>query len=46
MMKNHCDYLLIAPTQSMEMLEDLHLIYWHDLVCSLRESLMRDTCLC
>ena len=45
-MKPLCDLSVIAPTNSMEMLEDLHLIYWHDLVCSLRESLTRDTCLC
>ena len=38
-MKPLCDICLIAPTDSMEMLEDLHLVYWHDLVCSLRESL-------
>ncbi|MBQ9430669.1 MAG: SIS domain-containing protein [Kiritimatiellae bacterium] len=38
-MKPLCDICLIAPTDSMEMLEDLHLVYWHDLVCSLREAL-------
>ncbi len=38
-MKQYCDLILIAPTQSMEMLEDLHLIYWHNLVCAMRKVL-------
>jgi len=38
-MKTLCDVVLIAPTDSMEMLEDMHLIYFHDLVCALRPGL-------
>ncbi|MGI5925133.1 MAG: D-sedoheptulose-7-phosphate isomerase [Lentisphaeria bacterium] len=38
-MKQFCDFILIAPTESMEMLEDLHLIYWHNLVCAMRKAL-------
>lgn len=38
-MKAFCDHLLIAPTDSMEMLEDMHLIYFHDLVCAMRPGL-------
>jgi len=40
-MKALCDVILIAPTDSMEMLEDMHLIYFHDLVCALRPGLAR-----
>ncbi len=38
-MKKYCNYCLIAPTQSMQQLEDLHLIYNHALVCHLSERL-------
>ncbi|MDO4424313.1 MAG: SIS domain-containing protein [Planctomycetia bacterium] len=38
-MKNWCDYCLLAPTWSMEQLEDLHVIYFHSLVCTLKEML-------
>ena len=38
-MKALCDIILIAPTYSMEMLEDLHLFYFHNLVCTLRKQL-------
>ena len=38
-MKALCDLILIAPTDSMEMLEDMHLIYFHDLVCAMRPGL-------
>ncbi|MDD4101283.1 MAG: SIS domain-containing protein [Kiritimatiellae bacterium] len=38
-MKALCDHILIAPTDSMEMLEDLHLVYFHDLVCAMRPAL-------
>lgn len=31
-MKEYCDVLLLAPTESMEEIEDMHLIYEHDLV--------------
>lgn len=40
-MKALCDVLLIAPTDSMEMLEDMHLVYFHDLVCALRPGLAK-----
>ena len=40
-MKALCDLLLIAPTDSMEMLEDMHLIYFHDLVCAMRPGLAK-----
>ena len=36
-----CDLVLIAPTDSMEMLEDMHLIYFHDLVCAMRPGLAK-----
>jgi len=38
-MKDLCDICLIAPTQSMEELEDLHLCYCHALVSVIREKL-------
>ncbi len=38
-MKALCDLLLIAPTDSMELLEDLHLVYFHNLVCAMRPAL-------
>ena len=38
-MKALCDHILIAPTDSMEMLEDFHLIYFHNLVCAMRPRL-------
>lgn len=38
-MKPLCDIAVIAPTDSMEMLEDFHLIYFHDLVCAIRPEL-------
>ena len=34
-----CDLCLIAPTYSMEQIEDLHLFYVHSLICTLRERL-------
>jgi len=40
-MKALCDVILIAPTDSMEMLEDMHLVYFHDLVCALRPGLSK-----
>ena len=40
-MKALCDHILIAPTDSMEMLEDMHLVYFHDLVCALRPGLSK-----
>ncbi len=41
LMKALCDLVLIAPTDSMEMLEDMHLVYFHDLVCALRPGLAK-----
>ncbi|HRR34455.1 MAG TPA: SIS domain-containing protein [Kiritimatiellia bacterium] len=38
-MKALCDFMLIAPTDSMELLEDLHLVYFHNLVCAMRPAL-------
>jgi phosphoheptose isomerase/phosphoglycolate phosphatase-like HAD superfamily hydrolase len=38
-MKALCDYFLLAPTDSMEQIEDLHMIYIHSLICGLREKL-------
>lgn len=38
-MKNWCDYCVVAPTWSMEQLEDLHVVYFHSLVCTLKEML-------
>jgi len=40
-MKALCDHILIAPTDSMEMLEDMHLICFHDLVCAMRPELAK-----
>ena len=40
-MKALCDVILIAPTDSMEMLEDMHLVYFHDLVCAMRPGLAK-----
>ena len=34
-----CDLLLIAPTDSMEQIEDMHLMYEHAMVCLIRELL-------
>ena len=39
-MKGLCDLLLIAPTDSMEQLEDMHLLYEHAMICSIKEWLM------
>lgn len=38
-MKSLCDVAVIAPTDSMEMLEDFHLVYCHDLTCCLQKEL-------
>ena len=38
-MKEYCDLLILAPTDSMEELEDIHLIYEHDLVTLLGSML-------
>ena len=40
-MKGMCDLCLVAPTYSMEQIEDLHMFYVHSLVCTLREGLKR-----
>jgi len=38
-MKEFCDLLLIAPADSMEQIEDMHLLYEHAMVCSIKEYL-------
>lgn len=38
-LKKFCDYALIAPTESMEQLEDMHMIYVHALSCTLQKEL-------
>lgn len=38
-MKQFCDICLIAPTDSMEELEDMHLIYEHALVSIIRDEI-------
>ncbi|MDO4575058.1 MAG: SIS domain-containing protein [Planctomycetia bacterium] len=38
-MKDLCDVCLLAPTDSMEQLEDLHVVYFHSLVCMLKTRL-------
>lgn len=38
-MKELCDYCLIAPTYSMQQLEDMHIVYNHALVCHICEKL-------
>ena len=38
-MKELCDLLLIAPTDSMEQIEDMHMLYEHAMVCSIKEIL-------
>ena len=37
-MKEFCNICLIAPTNSMEALEDMHLMYEHALVTAIREN--------
>ena len=36
LMKDLCDLLLVAPTDSMEQIEDMHIVYVHALICTLR----------
>ena len=38
-MKGLCDWLLIAPSDSMEQIEDMHLLYEHAMICAIREIL-------
>lgn len=38
-LKGLCKSLLIAPTNSMEQLEDMHMLYEHDLACTMRTIL-------
>jgi D-sedoheptulose 7-phosphate isomerase len=38
-MRGLCDLLVIAPTDSMEQIEDMHLLYEHAMICSIREIL-------
>ena len=39
LMKDLCDLLLVAPTDSMEQIEDMHILYVHAMICTLREFL-------
>jgi len=39
-MKDLCDILLIAPTESMEQIEDMHLLFEHAMICSIKEQLI------
>jgi len=38
-MRDWCNLLLIAPTDSMEQIEDMHLLYAHAMIGSIREIL-------
>ncbi|MBR2861201.1 MAG: SIS domain-containing protein [Clostridia bacterium] len=38
-LKQYCDKYIIAPTESMEQLEDMHMLYVHALVCIIKEEL-------
>ena len=38
-LKPLCDHYVIAPTESMEMLEDMHMLYVHALVVCIRDEL-------
>lgn len=38
-MKNYCDEILIAPTNSMEQLEDMHMLYEHAIVSLMQKIL-------
>lgn len=40
-MKNLCDLLLLAPTDSMEQTEDMHLLYEHAMIGSIKELLAK-----
>ena len=40
-MKDLCNLLLIAPTDSMEQIEDMHLLYEHAMICSIKEILAK-----
>ena len=40
-MKDMCDLLLIAPTNSMEQLEDMHMLYEHAMICSIKDMLTK-----
>jgi len=42
-MKEWCDMLLIAPTGSMEQIEDMHLLYEHAMVCSIKDILVAES---
>lgn len=38
-LKEHCDLYVIAPTDNMEQLEDMHMLYCHALSCLLQQRL-------
>lgn len=39
-LKEYCDVYVIAPTESMEQLEDMHMLYCHALSCLLQRRLL------
>lgn len=39
-LKSFCDYYVIAPTNSMEQLEDMHMLYTHAVVCTIKNQLV------
>jgi len=40
-MKDLCDLLVIAPSDSMEQIEDMHMIYEHAMACSIKDILSK-----
>ena len=38
-LKELCDLYIIAPTDSMEQIEDMHMMYEHNMVCAIRSIL-------
>jgi D-sedoheptulose 7-phosphate isomerase len=38
-MKDLCNFLMIAPSHFMEKIEDMHLIYEHSMICSIKDIL-------
>ena len=40
-MKDLCDLLLIAPAGLMEKIEDMHLMYEHAMICTIKELLIQ-----
>lgn len=40
--ENLCDYLILAPSESMEQIEDMHMLYEHALACIIRNNLEKE----